>query len=129
MTCCRRRARTTARDATSFTDLGKDMWSNLTGNEATIDYTFVDMTVEVPRSTGPDSERATWSSTGRCASPPRTRTIAARSTVRVPDPLGFQRRLSIESGLRVEVDDGAGSRPRSCAVVSRPDSCWKIKPP
>ena len=55
MTCCRRRARTTARDATSFTDLGKDMWSNLTGNEATIDYTFVDMTIEVPRCAGPDS--------------------------------------------------------------------------
>jgi hypothetical protein len=49
---------------TSFTDLGKDMWSYLTGNEATIDYTFVDMTVEVPRSTGPDSERATWKLNG-----------------------------------------------------------------
>jgi len=34
---------------TSFTDVGKDMWSYLTGNEATIDYTFIDMTVEVPR--------------------------------------------------------------------------------
>ncbi|HEY6749381.1 MAG TPA: hypothetical protein VI357_27155 [Mycobacteriales bacterium] len=45
---------------TSFTDLGKDMWSYLTGNEATIDYTFVDMTVEVPKTTGPDAERATW---------------------------------------------------------------------
>jgi hypothetical protein len=34
------------------------------GNEATIDYTFVDMTVEVARSTGPDSERATWKLNG-----------------------------------------------------------------
>jgi hypothetical protein len=49
---------------TSFSDLGKDMWSYLTGSEATIDYTFVDMTVEVPHSTGPDSERATWKLNG-----------------------------------------------------------------
>jgi hypothetical protein len=49
---------------TSFTDLGRDMWSYLTGKEATIDYTFVDMTVEVPRSTGPDSEHATWKLNG-----------------------------------------------------------------
>lgn len=49
---------------TSFSDLGRDMWSYLTGKEATIDYTFVDMTVEVPRSTGPDSEHATWKLNG-----------------------------------------------------------------
>ena len=50
--------------STSFSDLGRDMWSYLTGKEATIDYTFVDMTVEVPRSTGPDSARATWKLNG-----------------------------------------------------------------
>ncbi|MDQ2782025.1 MAG: hypothetical protein M3Y26_05750 [Actinomycetota bacterium] len=49
---------------TSFSDLGRDMWSYLTGKEATIDYTFVDMTVEVPRSTGPDSARASWKLNG-----------------------------------------------------------------
>lgn len=49
---------------TSFTDLGKDLWSYLTGQEATIDYTFVDMTVEVPRTTGADSPRAAWKLNG-----------------------------------------------------------------
>jgi hypothetical protein len=51
-------------DQTSFSDLGKDLWSYLTGNEATIDYTFVDMSVEVPRTTGPQAERATWKLNG-----------------------------------------------------------------
>jgi hypothetical protein len=55
---------TSAETTTSFTDLGKDLWSYLTGNEATIDYTFVDMSVEVPRTTGPDAERATWKLNG-----------------------------------------------------------------
>lgn len=36
------------------------MWTYLTGNGAAIDYTFRDMTVEVPRETGPDAPRATW---------------------------------------------------------------------
>ena len=49
---------------TSFSDLGRDLWSYLTGKEATIDYTFVDMSVEVPRTTGPDAERATWKLNG-----------------------------------------------------------------
>jgi hypothetical protein len=54
----------TLTDTTSFSDLGRDMWSYLTGKEATIDYTFVDMAVEVPRATGPDSARATWKLNG-----------------------------------------------------------------
>lgn len=49
---------------TSFSDLGKELWSYLTGNEATIDYTFIDMSVEVPRRTGLHSERATWKLNG-----------------------------------------------------------------
>ncbi len=53
-----------ATETTSFSDLGRDMWSYLTGQEATIDYTLVDMIVEVPRSTGPDSARATWKLNG-----------------------------------------------------------------
>jgi len=47
-------------DATSFADLGKEMWNFLTGNHAAINYQFVDMHVEVPRTTGADSPRATW---------------------------------------------------------------------
>ncbi|WP_336924161.1 hypothetical protein [Aquipuribacter sp. SD81] len=45
---------------TNIADFGREMWSFLTGKGAVIDYTFVDMTVEVPRETGPSSPRAVW---------------------------------------------------------------------
>ncbi len=45
---------------TSFADLGKEMWSYLTGKGAAINYELVDMVVEVPRETGPDAPRAVW---------------------------------------------------------------------
>lgn len=47
-------------ETTSFADLGKEMWSYLTGKGAAINYEFVDMVVEVPRETGPEAPRATW---------------------------------------------------------------------
>jgi hypothetical protein len=50
----------TAQPTTSFADLGKEMWSYLTGKGAAINYQFVDMVVEVPRETGTDAPRATW---------------------------------------------------------------------
>jgi hypothetical protein len=43
-----------------WTDLGREMWSFLTGRNAAINYSFVDMVVEVPRDTGPQAPRATW---------------------------------------------------------------------
>ncbi len=43
-----------------WTDLGREMWSFLTGRDAAINYRFVDMHVEVPRDTGADAPRATW---------------------------------------------------------------------
>ena len=46
--------------STSFADLGKEMWAYLTGKGAAINYEFVDMTVEVPRETGPEAPRAVW---------------------------------------------------------------------
>lgn len=48
----------------SWPDLGREMWSFLTGREAAIDYSFIDMAVEVPRDTGPDAPRATWKLNG-----------------------------------------------------------------
>ena len=51
-------------ETTSFADLGKEMWSYLTGKGAAINYEFVDMTVEVPRETGPEAPRATWKLNG-----------------------------------------------------------------
>jgi len=44
----------------SWTQLGKEMWSYLTGRGAAINYRLVDMTVEVPRDTGENAPRATW---------------------------------------------------------------------
>lgn len=48
----------------SWTDLAKEMWSYLTGQGAAINYSFVDMAVEVPRDTGADAPRATWKLNG-----------------------------------------------------------------
>ncbi len=43
-----------------WTDLGREMWSFLTGRDAAINYRFIDRHVEVPRDTGADAPRATW---------------------------------------------------------------------
>ena len=47
-------------ETTSFADLGKEMWTHLTGKGAAINYQLVDMIVELPRETGSDAPRATW---------------------------------------------------------------------
>jgi hypothetical protein len=47
-------------DTVDWTDLGKEMWSYLTGKGAAINYEFVDMHVEVPRDTGAQAPRAVW---------------------------------------------------------------------
>lgn len=43
-----------------WSDVGQEMWTFLTGRQAEINYRFVEMTVEVPRDTGPDAPRAVW---------------------------------------------------------------------
>ena len=48
----------------SFADFGKEMWAYLTGKGAAINYEFVDMAIEVPRETGPESPRAIWKLNG-----------------------------------------------------------------
>lgn len=48
----------------SWTSLGQDLWAYLTGRGAAINYSFVDMSVEVPRDTGHDAPRATWKLNG-----------------------------------------------------------------
>ena len=50
----------TEQEVVDWTDLGREMWSFLTGREAAINYRFIDMAVEVPRDTGADAPRATW---------------------------------------------------------------------
>ena len=54
------RSTSNGQTATSFADLGKEMWSYLTGQGAAINYELVDMVVEVPRETGADAPRAVW---------------------------------------------------------------------
>ena len=49
---------------TDITEFGHELWAYLTGKQAVIEYTFEDMTVEVPRTTGPDAQRATWKLNG-----------------------------------------------------------------
>ena len=51
-------------DVLDWTDLGREMWSFLTGRQAAINYRFIDMSVEVPRDTGADAPRATWKLNG-----------------------------------------------------------------
>lgn len=52
------------RDISDWTDLGREMWSYLTNRGAVVNYSFVNMTVEVPRDIGPDAPRATWKLNG-----------------------------------------------------------------
>lgn len=47
-------------EVVDWTDLGRRMWTFLTGREAAINYTFTDVSVEVPRDTGSNAPRATW---------------------------------------------------------------------
>ena len=54
----------TADGTTDIREFGHELWSYLTGNEAVIEYSFTDMTVEVPQTTGADSPRATWKLNG-----------------------------------------------------------------
>jgi hypothetical protein len=56
--------RSQQQDTVDWTDLGREMWSFLTGRQAAINYRFIDMAVEVPRDTGPDAPRATWKLNG-----------------------------------------------------------------
>jgi len=61
---------------TDIREFGHELWSFLTGKEAVIEYSFTDMTVEVPQTTGPDSPRATWKLNGTL----RVRTSDAENT-------------------------------------------------
>jgi hypothetical protein len=53
-----------SREVADWSDIGQEMWSYLTGKGAAINYSFVDMAVEIPRDTGPDAPRATWKLNG-----------------------------------------------------------------
>jgi hypothetical protein len=65
-------------EVVDWTDLGRRMWTFLTGREAAINYTFTDMTVEIPRDTGSNAPRATWKIDG-------TLTVTTRDSDTRPD--------------------------------------------
>ena len=48
------------KNISDWTDIGREMWTYLTGRGAAVNYAFEDMIVEVPRDIGPDAPRATW---------------------------------------------------------------------
>ena len=45
---------------TTWPDFAEGLYERLTGRGTTISYAFDDLVVEVPRSTAPDSPRASW---------------------------------------------------------------------
>lgn len=49
---------------TDIREFGYELWEYLTGKQATVEYAFENMEVEVPQSTGADSPRATWKLNG-----------------------------------------------------------------
>lgn len=50
----------TASGETDIREFGYELWSYLTGKGATVEYAFDNLSVEVPKTTGPDAPRATW---------------------------------------------------------------------
>ena len=68
-------------DVIDWTDLGREMWSFLTGREAAINYRFIDMAVEVPRDTGAAAPRATWKLNGTLQVTTKDNASAAGPTV------------------------------------------------
>ena len=129
-----------AHATTSFADLGKEMWAYLTGKGAAINYEFVDMTVEVPRETGPESPRATWKldgtlrmcntalrqlfglADGVVGLPPEE--VFATATVKPREPEAFVERLRELCANPSEVDESewelATARPRIVQRYSAP---------
>ncbi|WP_235501043.1 hypothetical protein [Agreia sp. Leaf244] len=71
-----------ARTIGDWTDLGREMWSYLTGRGAAVNYSFVDMVVEVPRDIGPDAPRATWKLNGTLRVTTSDDTAAGSDTLR-----------------------------------------------
>ncbi|MRJ77466.1 hypothetical protein GEV29_13040 [Aeromicrobium sp. SMF47] len=69
----------TVQPVTDWSDLGREMWTYLTGKGAAVNYEFIDMAVEVPRDTGPDAPRATWKVSGTLRVTTSDEDLAARA--------------------------------------------------
>jgi hypothetical protein len=67
-------------EVVDWTDIGREMWSFLTGREAAINYRFIDMAVEVPRDTGASAPRATWKLNG-------TLQVTTKDNASSPEPV------------------------------------------
>lgn len=53
-----------SRDGADWTEIGQRMYDLLAGGQSSMNYTFEDMAVEVPRDTGENAPRATWKLNG-----------------------------------------------------------------
>ena len=87
---------------TDIREFGHELWNYLTGKQAVIEYTFEDMTVEVPKTTGPDAPRATWKMNGTL----RVRTSDQDSVGAIGTGTVCKRRLNdgaLASGARGKV--------------------------
>lgn len=51
---------TSSTGTTDIREFGHELWSYLTGKGAVVEYAFDQLSVEVPKTTGADSPRATW---------------------------------------------------------------------
>ncbi|GAB3830587.1 hypothetical protein [Kribbella italica] len=51
---------TATNGTTDITEIGQEMWSYLTGKGASVEYTFENLQIEVPKTTGPESPSAVW---------------------------------------------------------------------
>jgi hypothetical protein len=64
----------TSDQVTTWPDLAEGLYAFLTGRGASIEYGFDQMTVMVPRDTGPDAPQARWQLNGTL----RIRTVEAQ---------------------------------------------------
>ncbi|RZT88606.1 hypothetical protein EV383_5550 [Pseudonocardia sediminis] len=74
----------TTTGTTDIREFGHELWSYLTGKGAVVEYAFDNLSVEVPKTTGPDSPRATWKMHGTV----RVRTSDNDNTGSVTKPAG-----------------------------------------
>ena len=98
--------RTTQDQVVDWTDLGREMWSFLTGREAAINYRFIDMAVEVPRDTGADAPRATWKLNGTLQVTTR-RTTPRPVRSRLPDRWPSTCRVDADLEFSVDIPGSA----------------------
>ena len=91
-------------EVVDWTDLGREMWSFLTGRQAAINYRFIDMAVEVPRDTGAEAPRATWKLNGTLQVTTKDNAGSDRAASGQVTEHGHRYWLSVDADLEFSVD-------------------------